>query len=57
MKLWMYWMDNDNTRHYEERELPNDGGDDRVDFQDASYKLCRMLNNGQIKDYQVELRR
>ena len=57
MKLWMYWMDNDNTRHYEERELPRDGGDDRVDYEDASYKLHRMLNNGQIKDYQVELRK
>ena len=57
MKLWMYWMDNDNARHYEERELPSDGGDDRVDFQDASYKLHRMLTNGQIKDYQVELRK
>ncbi len=56
MKLWIYWMDNDYTRHYEERKLP-DCGDDRVDLEDASYRLHCMLQNGQIKDYQVELRK
>lgn len=56
MKLWIYWMENDFSRHYEERELP-DGGDPNVDLQDASYVLNNKLNNGLIKDYQVEIRK
>lgn len=57
MKLWMYWMENDYSRHYEEWELPDDGRDNMVDFEDASYKLHLYANNGLIKDYQVELRK
>ena len=57
MKLWIYWMDNNYQRHYEERVLPDDGGDNRVDLEDVSWKLNCALNSGNIKDYQVELRK
>lgn len=56
MKLWIYWMDNDYSKHFEERELPK-CGDNRVDYEDASYTMYIQLNNGEIRDYQVELRK
>lgn len=56
MKLWIYWMDLTGTKHFEERELPNDNGNNQVDYEDACWKLAYKLNNGEIKDYQVEIR-
>lgn len=55
MKLWVYWMDNNNSKHFQEMELPKIR-DNQVYFKDASYLLNWILNKGEIKDYQVELR-
>lgn len=56
MKLWTYWMENDYSSYFEEVKLVGDGRDNRNDFEAVSDALCRKMSNGEILDYQVELR-
>lgn len=57
MKLYLWWIAKDSKRHFVERELPED-----IDRQSAhllgekeDQRLRRMLNRGEIQDYQVEI--
>lgn len=56
MKLWTYWMENDYSSYFEEVKLVGDGRDNRNDFEAVSGALYRKMSNGEILDYQVELR-
>lgn len=54
--VWAYWMDNSGNRFYHEskREIHFDWI--QSDFEDLAFDLSLAMNNGAIKDYQVEIR-